>query len=382
MRILILHSRYLSGAASGENRVVEDEAKLLSDAGHQVKVWQPFVQRASGLDLVKTGMDAVWSRDAAAAVRRAIREFGPDIVHCHNLVPNLSPAVIRAARSEGRTVVVTLHNYRSMCLPATFLRDGRICEDCLGRSPWRGVVHRCYRGSALGSASLASSLIVHRSLGTFDIPALFLAVSPFVRDKHVAAGFPPHRVRVKSNFAWAAPRREGPGEHFVFLGRLSEEKGLTTLLEAWRGIPAPLLVVGDGPEGDRLREIAPDRVEFRRTVPPSDVPALLRGARALLLPSICYEAQPRVILEAYAAGVPVLASSLGGLPDLVHDGATGFLLLPGDADAWRRGVARLLDDSTSEELGDGALRMWRDRFSPERGIANLQDAYAAALAEQ
>jgi glycosyltransferase involved in cell wall biosynthesis len=380
VRILILHSRYLSGPASGENRVVDDEAKLLSDAGHDVKVWQPFVRRG-GAGLVKTGMEAVWSREAAATVRRSIRDMRPDIVHCHNLMPRLSPAVIRAAHAEGQTVVVTLHNYRSMCLPATFLRDGRICEDCLGHQPWRGVVHRCYRGSALASASLATSLIVHRSLDTFDIPALFLAVSPFVKEKHVEAGYPTHRIRVKSNFSWAAPRRVDPGKHFLFLGRLSEEKGLATLFEAWREIPARLLIVGDGPQRERLRALAPDTVEFRKTVPPSEVPALLREARALLLPSICYEAQPRVILEAYASGVPVIASNLGGLPDLIADGVTGFLLPPGEAESWKEGIARLLQDATSKELGDGALQMWHDRFSPDRGLMNLEAAYTAAVAE-
>src|SRR6266542_5678779 len=226
LRILVLHSRYLSGDASGENRVVQDETKLLSEAGHLVRVWQPAPERSAGLGLLATGIGAVWSRTAAAEVRRIMQEFGPDVVHCHNLLPSFSPAVIRVAHSEGSAVVMTLHNYRLMCLPSTFLRDGHVCEDCLGHVPWRGVIYRCYRDSALGSAALATSLSLHRMLHTFDRITLYLAVSKFVRDKYIEAGFPSDRVRVKSNFAWRAARREGPGDYFLFLGRLSPEKGV------------------------------------------------------------------------------------------------------------------------------------------------------------
>ena len=177
VRILILHSRYLSGPASGENAVVRDEAKLLSDGGHQVEVWEPSPDGVSGMDLLKTGFQAVWSRKSIDRVSRMIGDMRAEIVHCHNLFPTLSPAVISAAAGRGAAPIMTLHNYRLMCPPSTFLRDGRICEDCLGRAPWPGVVHRCYRDSLPGSAALALSLSTHRTLGTFDRVALFLCVS-------------------------------------------------------------------------------------------------------------------------------------------------------------------------------------------------------------
>ena len=154
MRILVLHSRYLSGQTSGENRVVEDEVELLSEAGHDVQVWSPSPSPSpselSTLGLARLGVGAVWSRAAVKEVRRLMRRQRTEIVHCHNLFPMLSPAVLSAAAAEGASVVMTLHNYRLFCLPATFLRDGRICEDCLGHIPWRGVMHRCYRDSTLG----------------------------------------------------------------------------------------------------------------------------------------------------------------------------------------------------------------------------------------
>jgi len=377
MRILVLHSRYLSGAASGENRVVDDEVRLLREAGDDARLWAPMMSREWRPS--RAGFNAVWSQRASEQVRALIAERPPDVVHCHNLFPMLSPAVLRVAEAKGVPVVMTLHNYRLLCLPATLLRDGRICEACLGRLPWRGVSYGCYRGSHLASAALATSLSVHRALRTFDRVKIFLAVSDFVRSKHLEAGLPAARLRVKPNFAWPAARRNGSGDYFLFLGRLSPEKGMDTLLRAWRDARASLVVVGDGPEGPRLRPRAPRGVEFRGSVDPQDVSPLLARARALLVPSRSYDGAPRAILEAFAAGVPVIASDIGGLPELVEDGLSGLLVTPDDPTAWSGAVERLMDDAESERLGEGAWRSWRDRYSPERGLAELEAAYRAAL---
>jgi glycosyltransferase involved in cell wall biosynthesis len=378
MRINIVHSRYLSEAASGENMVVDDEAKLLAHGGHQVEVWQPSPTTVTGFGLVRTGMDATWSRESVAQVRRMIRQTRAEVVHFHNLFPTLSPAVLRAATDEGAAAIMTLHNYRLMCLPSTFLRDGRICEDCAGRLPWPGVVHRCYRDSLPGSAALAASLSLHRRLRTFDRVTLYLAVSGFVRTKYIEAGFAPERLRVKSNFAWPTRRREGPGDHLLYLGRLSAEKGIRTIVEAWKGMNAKLVIVGDGPDAGSLRGVAPNTIEFTGLVPHAEVADLLRTARGVLVPSLWYEAQPRVILEAYAAGVPVLASRIGGLPDLVIDQESGLLVPPLDTRAWAEAAERLLDDSEAERLGQGAYRLWEERYSPERGLNELNAAYRFA----
>ena len=375
MRVLVLHSRYASGASSGENRVVEDEVELLRGAGHEVELWAPMPDDATTGSRVGLAVSAVWSRSAVAEVRRRAAEFRPDVIHVHNLFPMLSPAVLRAA---GAPVVVTLHNYRLLCLPAVFLRDGRACEDCLGKFPWRGVVHRCYRGSAAGSAALAASLGVHRRAGTFRHVAMFLAVSEFVCRKHIEAGFDPARIRVKPNFGSAQPRREGPGEDFLFLGRLSEEKGLDRLVSIWRDVPARLVVVGDGPERARLEALAPDTVEFRGSVP-SD-----RGARVSLrvrARSCCRRSATRAPRARWSRrmppGVPVVANRYGALPGVVSDGVTGLLVEPGDAAGWRSALASVMDDGTSQRLGEGAFAAWRTGYSPKRGIADLEAAYAA-----
>jgi glycosyltransferase involved in cell wall biosynthesis len=379
MRVLILHSRYRSGSASGENRVVEDEARLLAEHGHHVAVWSPSVHEGGTLSNVRTAANAIWSTSATEQLRRLIARYGPDVVHAHNVFRALSPAVLRAV-PPSVALVMTLHNYRLACLPGNLYRDGGICEDCVGRIPIPGVVHRCYRGSVTASAVLASSLELHRIARTFDRVDLFLAVSEFLRERHLGLGVGPDRITVKRNFAWPNRRREGPGGPFLYAGRLVPEKGLETLVRAWTSVPAPLEIVGEGPDEARLRAMAPPNVTFRPTVSGDRVAELVRTARAVVVPSEWYETAGRTVLEAYAAGVPVLASRVGALPEVVDDDRTGYLVPPGSSGAWAAAAARLADDRRSTELGANAARAWSESFGPEPAIRALQAAYERARA--
>jgi glycosyltransferase involved in cell wall biosynthesis len=374
LRILILHSRYLSGSISGENRVVEDEASVLTDGGHSVCVFQPAVDMKRSRLALAT--DVVRSGSSISEVRRLVAEHRPEVVHVHSVVPRLSPWVLRVLPSPT-PLVMTLHNFRLMCLPATFVRDDAICEDCAGRVPWRGVVRRCYRNSGGASAALATSVTVHRGLGTFNRVDLFLAVSRFVAEKHRAAGLDGARVRVKSNFAWPTPRRGESGQYVLYAGRLSREKGVDLLL---RSTPPGLrlVVAGDGPERAALRSLAGPSVEFVGEVPAGDMPPLLRNASALVVPSRCYESQGRIVLEAFAAGVPVVASRIGGLPEVVENGVNGLLVEPNDADAWRAALSRIADKAVSDKLGSGAFETWERRFTPSHGLRELESSYELA----
>jgi glycosyltransferase involved in cell wall biosynthesis len=291
----------------------------------------------------------------------------------------LSPAVLRAARDRDSRIVVTLHNYRMFCLPATCVRDGEICELCLGRVPWRGVLYHCYRGSLAGSAAMAASLSLHRAIGSFDHVTKFLPVSRFVRDKYVQAGLTSSRMVVKPNFCWPQPRRSGAGEYFLYVGRLAPEKDVRTLLKAWRSFRAPLILAGDGPDRKALEALAPEGVEFRGTVSPEEVTTLLRGARALLFPTRGNEGAGRSVIEANAAGVPVIATSLGALPEVVEHGISGLLVPPGGTDAWVEAAEALMDPGTAERLGERAYDRWARLNSPDRGLEELERAYRAAL---
>lgn len=378
MRILVLHSRYRSGSASGENRVVDDEVRLLQTAGHAVEAFQPQMDPAGPAELLHSAAGVVWSIRAPHEVAARIDRFRPDVVHVHNLFPALSPAVLRAVPSRI-PLVMTLHNYRLLCLPGTFLRDGVVCEDCLGRSKWPGVIHGCYQGSVAASAALATSLELHRAVGSFDNVDLYVAISRFVRAKHIEAGLPGPRIVVKPHFSWPSSRRDGPGSYFLFLGRLSPEKGGSTLVEVFRRSSARLIIVGEGPDGAMLRRRGSSNLEFRGTVEPDRVPDLLAGARALLVPSLSHEGAGKVVLEAYAASVPVLASEAGGLPEVVDDGQTGFLLPPGDVPAWTRAVDRMSDDELVQRMGAAGLAMWKQGYGPDQGLANLEAVYEQAV---
>ena len=380
MRILVLHSRYLSGSLSGENRVVQEEAELLREGGHEVDVLAPSPADLRSHALARRTLT---STGVAETVRQRVRADGVDIVHCHNLYPALGAGVIPAASEAGAAVVMTLHNYRLMCIAGTFFRDGHVCEDCLGRTPWPGIVHRCYRGSRVQSGVLAAALTLGRARGTLSSVHRFLAVSGFIREKHIEVGFPARRILVKPNVVPAQTRRDGPGGYFLILSRLSIEKGISDIVGSWDAGLGELRIAGDGPERPRIEQLANGRnVRLVGSVPPSDIPALLAGARALLLPSSWFEGLPRVVVEAYAAGVPVIASQIGGLAEVVVDGESGLTVPLGSPGAWREAVEKLADDTLSSRLGDGAYALWRDRFSPEQGLADLEAAYEEAVGER
>jgi glycosyltransferase involved in cell wall biosynthesis len=384
VRVLILHSQYLSGPVSGENQVVKDEARLLSEAGHEVRVWAPIPRVEGPVDRLRAAGAAVWSAAAARRVGDVVRRDEIDVVHVHNVFPTLSPAVLRSAARAGAAVVMTLHNYRLMCLPGDLLRDGAICEACVGHVPWRGARYRCYRGSASGSAVMASSLSLHRLAGTYDDVTLFLAISAFVRDKHVEGGWPAERIVLKPNFSWPAPRRLGAGTYSLFVGRLTREKGADTLVRAWRAADAPgrLVVVGDGGDGPAIRAMAGPGVEFRGTVPNEQIAGLIAEARGVYVPSRCFEGASKVAIEAYRAGVPVVASRIGALPETVVDGVSGILVDPEDTEGWAGAARRLADDAECVRLGGGGLRLWEERYSPEVALPLLEDAYHEAIARR
>jgi glycosyltransferase involved in cell wall biosynthesis len=393
VKVLLVHNRYRSAQPSGENAVVEDEASLLADAGCTVEVVElhsddiaqwPVRRRAT------LPARVVWSREGARIVRDAAERFRPDVVHAHNTFPLFSPAALHAARASGAAVVQTLHNFRPLCAAATFVRDGKVCTDCLGRSPLPAVQHGCYRGSRAATVPVATMIGVHRALGTWRTAVdRFICLSDFARSLYVQAGWPEERLAVKPNTARAAgPAREGAGAGFVCLSRLVPEKGLDVLLDAWaRAFPdggPRLTIVGSGEDEQTLRTAAASLhgVELAGQLPRDEAMRRLAGARALVVPSRWFEAFPRAVAEAYALGVPVIASRLGSLAEIVDDGRNGLHATAGSADALAAALRRLADDDAlSEELGRGARATWEGSLSPARTTELLLEIYRAAAGD-
>ncbi|MGE3934275.1 MAG: glycosyltransferase, partial [Rhodospirillaceae bacterium] len=301
----------------------------------------------------------------------------------HNTFPLISPAVYAAARDGGAAVVQTLHNFRTLCVKAQLLRDGAVCEDCVGRAvPWPGVVHRCYRDSLVASGAAATMLTVHRAAGTWRRAVdRYVALTGFARDKFVAGGLPAARIAVKPNFLDSpAPAAAGPEARSggLFVGRLSPEKGIGVLAAALARGPVPLRIAGEGPVAVAA---APDLTLLGR-IDAGAVAREMAAAAYLVVPSVWYEGFPMVIVEAFARGLPVIASRIGSLAEIVEDGVTGLLAAPGDA-ADLAAKMRWAHEHPGEmaAMGRAARARYEALYTPERNYAMLMEIYAAARAQ-
>jgi glycosyltransferase involved in cell wall biosynthesis len=385
-RVLQIHTRYRQ--AGGEDGVVDAERTLLSENGIQVDQLlfdNADLQESKGIasDL-RLGLRSVWSREAAARVADVVRAIRPDVVHVHNTFAAASPSVLRAARSEGTPVVHTLHNYRLICPAATAFRDGAPCTDCVGRFiPWTGVLHACVRGSRAQSAVAATTLTVHRASGTFHRQVDgYLALTEVQRDLMIRGGLPGRRIHVVPNFLEPDP---GSGAKvrtgLVFVGRLSQEKGVSTLLAAAQRDPGLIRIVGDGPmraEVERMAESG--AVAYFGPAGREEVLDALRNAVGLVMPSIWFEGFPLVVLEAFASGTPLVASRIGSLAEIVEDGVTGLLVEPGDPTTLAERMRWALDHPDEmRAMGARAREQYERRYRGPTHLAMLLDVYRAAV---
>lgn len=383
--VLLVHNRYR--IRSGEDAVFDAEAALLEARGHPVTrltVDNANLPDALGMrDQIRLASRTVWSTAAARAVRRAIRAARPDVVHVHNTFPQLSPSVYEACAAEGVPVFQTLHNYRFVCPAATLFRDGRPCEDCVGRAfAWPGVMHACYQGSHARSAVVASMLGLARARGALDHVAAFVALNHFGRRVFVRGGLPDERVVVKPNFVEdiASTQSTTARSGFLFVGRLAPEKGIGTMLQAWRSLPStiPLRIMGDGPLRDAVQRAASTsrNVVYEGARDHHDVLAAMASARALVFPSEWYEGCPVTIIESFASRLPVVASRLGSLEEMVLDGHTGLLFERGAADDLAEKIRWLHEHGDeASKLGDAARDEYLREYTADRSYARLMAIY-------
>lgn len=380
-RVLVVHNAYQH--SGGEDTVVESEIRLLRAHGHAVETYARSNDEVDGMLSLALARQTLWSDRTSHDLAALVVRFRPDVIHAHNTFPLISPSLYWAAARAGVPVVQTLHNFRLMCLNALFLREGRVCEDCMGHLPWRGVARACYRGSRAASAVLTGMLTLHRGLGTYrNKVARYIALNEFCRGKFIEGGLPDGRVVVKPNFVDFDAPESAPRAGLLFVGRLSTEKGIATLADAMSLCPdVRLRVAGDGPDADLLDGVA--GVARLGSLSGEAVRGEMGRAAALVVPSIWYENFPRTIVEAFACGLPVIASRIGALADIVRDGETGLLFKPGDprdlADklAWAQA-----NPVRMAEMGRNARVQYEAEFSAEVNYRRLMEIYAAVLAEQ
>lgn len=378
--------------------VAKAEAKMLRANGHEVRTVEVNNDLDSGNGLIETSRllaSSSWSSKSFRDIVDICREFRPAIAHVHNFWMRLSPSVHAACYSEGVATVQTLHNFRLLCANATFLRNGQVCEDCLGRLPWRGVVRSCYRGSRLASTAIVTMISVNRARHTWHRHVdAFITLSEHSRSKFITGGLPTEKVFVKANFMedlGAAPQSPGSSRRVVFAGRLSPEKGVNFLLNAWAaarlGEYGELRIVGDGPERTALESQAfslglrSPAVVFTGRLRAEQVREYVESSRVVVMPSVWYEGFPMMLVETFCAGRPVIVSHIGSLSEIVTNGITGITCTPADPADLGRAIHQLLADADlADRLGRNARCQYIDRYTPAQNYSNMQDIYSRALA--
>jgi glycosyltransferase involved in cell wall biosynthesis len=424
MKVLLVHNSYQQ--PGGEDVVFDLERRFLEGAGHEVVAYRRSnweIQAQSAIGRLALGKNVVWCKESRREIATLLDHAKPDLVHVHNTFVMISPSIYSACRAAHVPVVQTLHNYRLLCPAAILFRGGDVCEECIEHGLWRGVWHGCYRHSRAATAATALMLCVHRWLGTWsEMVDCYIALTEFARAKFIEGGLPAEKIVVKPNFVHPDPLavaamspspnslggRRPPlqgnaghrpalqeatvgtpplqGEYALFIGRLYPEKRVRTVLDAWERLhdDIPLLVVGGGPQRAELEALAAKRglssVSFQGHLPHDRTLAAIEGARFLVFASEWYEGFPVTIAEAFACGVPVVASRLGAMQEIVEDSRTGLHFSPGDADDLTAKVEwAWTHPREMEAMGRAARAEYEAKYTAERNYQMLMGIYRRVM---
>jgi glycosyltransferase involved in cell wall biosynthesis len=390
MRVLMIHNYYQQ--RGGEDESTEQEVRLLEKYGHDVQLYSRNNSEIDDYSLLRKGLlffEPTWSQKSYQQIRSLLKEFSPEIVHVQNFFTLVSPSVFYACSEQDIPVVFTLRDYRLLCPLGWFFREGQICEDCMKKTLWSSVKYGCYHKSSLQTGSIALMLGAHRLFQTWQNKvSAYITLTEFSRHKFVEGGLPESKIYVRPNFLENDPGTGSPiRKGVVFIGRLSTEKGLDVLLEAWRQLPdIPLQIIGDGPMRSyvqsQLEQNELHHVELVGFLPMQRVIEAIKSASLLVMPSKWYETFGRTIIEAYATGTPVIASNLGAMADLVREKETGLLFHPGDArDLVIKVRAALQDEERRAEWGRKARSDFEQKYSADSAHRSIIQIYKKALDE-
>ncbi len=396
MKILLVHNYYGSGAPSGENAVYTAERELLRQHGHTVIEFTRHSDEIRGrgaMGILRGAFATPWNPFSKLALQSVLKKEKPDVMHVHNTFPLLSPSIFHATKGLHTATVLTLHNYRTFCAAGILMRDDVPCTECLDtQSVSPAIKYGCYRKNRLATLPLAMMIALHRRVGTWERHVdAFIALSGFQSEKMTGARLPAANIHIKPPF-YVNPPSPLPWEKreskVVFVGRLGMEKGLNILIDAWKqwGREAPQLeIIGEGPERLRLQESVRgngigDKVSFLGQLPFLEVQRRLRLARLLVLPSLCFEGFPMAIIEAFSLGVPVAASDIGPLPNIVKKGESGVLYQPGDAVSLYHAIKEIWYRSDRLSLlGQGALQEFYKKYTADTNYETLIEIYRIAI---
>ncbi len=384
LRILLVHNRYQQ--RGGEDSVVEEEIRLLEGHGHSIELLERNNAELDTIAPPRALLDTLWSRRTQREFATIADRFRPDIIHCHNTFPLISPSIYWAASATTAhpvPVVQTLHNFRLFCPQGMMLRDSQICNSCVGRFPWPAIRHACYRTSHTQTAALSMMLGLHRLLGTFRNKVdAYIALNDFCKEIFIQGGLPASKLYVKPNFldtrSVAPTPLAGRTGNPLFVGRLSTEKGTRVLAAAAQLLELTIDVVGDGPERTTLQSIP--NLRLLGAASQSQVYARMARAPFLIFPSIWYENFPRTIVEAFAHGLPVVGTNLGALPTIIRHKHTGLLFEPYNPDALSGAIKKLAENpELLASLSKNARTEYLQKYTPEANYSILADIYERVL---
>jgi len=387
MRVLIGHNHYK--IPGGEDAVFKAEHTLLQEMGEDVTLYTRHnkeIDEGHFLQKINMLRELSWSKRSYREVRSLIKKFKPHIAHFHNIFFLLTPSVYAACKDEGVPVVQSQHNFRLFCSNGLFYRDHNVCEDCLNKSLWQGVFHRCFRQSTLLTAAIATMLMKHWKKGTWtNMVDTYVTATQFSRQKLIAGGIPDDKIVVKPHFQPKSVTMAEDRGYALYVGRLSEEKGVDVLIKAWSlGVGTPLKIIGQGPLDQTLRKMSRDdnldQIEFLGFVKDEEFNKYLQGAKFLIIPSRCYENFPRIVAEAFAYGVPIIASRLGSLGEIIDEGKNGLLFHAGDATDLRNKVKQLVEQRfRNSEMRQAARQKYESHLSAKKNYEDLIKIYQKAM---
>ncbi len=393
MNILFIHNFYQ--IPGGEDAVFENEIALLNNGRGKGENKSNAVSQYT---IHNDQVSSLWAKIAAAlSLPFSIRQYKklklyllttqPDVVHVHNYFPLYSPSIFYACKSVGIPVVHTLHNYRAVCPSALLMFDGQIEERSINGTAWWAVAKKVYRGSFVGSLALVVMVELHKWLGTWLTKVdRYIALTEFSKRKYIEAGWPTEKIAVKPNFIQdpfnGIASVEKEGGYGLFVGRLSEEKGVDILFESWGNISGRLKVIGDGPLKEYVESKSLGAIEFLGRKDKPDVLDLVRNADFIIMPSTWYEGFPMVLVEAFACGTPALVSRLGSMEEIVEDGVTGLHFEAGNAQDLAEKAQWLIGNpQRAREMGQNARNEYLAKYNPEKNYDMLMDIYQQAIDE-
>ena len=387
MKILFIHNKYIQ--FGGEDVAVEQEMALLSAKGHNVKILFFENENITGIiSKIKAAFQAIYNFSSARKVKKAIKEFNPDIIHVHNLFFIASPSVLYAASRKKIPVILTLHNYRLICSNALLLRDNKVCELCIQKKfPLSGIRYKCYRNTRAGSTLVTLITGVHKLLNTWKKKVTTYTVSnefSRVRLLNSSLQLPEHKLVAKANFISDPGEGKVPREDFyLFAGRIAKEKGAHMLLEAFAGLPnRKLVLVGDGPEKEYLKNQfkSYDNIHFTGQLQKPDVLEYMKRCKALICPSVWYEVTPFTNLEAFATGTPVIASRLGSMKETIKDGYNGLHFTAGDPEDLKNKVELFMQITDhNNDLYKNARESYLQKYHPDVHYRSIIRIYEQAI---